>query len=813
MPRMHTTATYDMRLAWVLAVGMACVAVAGCATTPEPPTISPQPAERVEARQLPPASAPTYRDLTSSSLTPFDRMAAARRLLDMTHRPEAEQARAGREALKSALAVDQDPAVHRAVLEAMASDREDPPAELAPVLLSLLGEVDPSVCESLADALGRYRDPAVRAYLRNTASSPRAAVSMRSDAARVLGRVRTRAAAAVLIELIDPAQPTLIRDAAFDALTVLTGNETRGEDHAAWLAWWQQTRTLAPADWYRRLLANFTRDRAKQTLGADHLKARLVESQGALYRTTSPEDRPAVLTYMLGDPLRPIRQLAMDLAFARLLDDQPFDPPLRRALRDRLTDPAAELRARAALLLRDLADEPAAAVVAERLAADDEPATVAREAYLRLLSRLPQAEAVEPALRMLADPALRGEAAGALAASYDAGHLTPEQADLAADRVRATLASNPNGEPEPQVVTLLGKVGSRADYERIARWVDSPDSAVKRAAAQAWADSEESLRLLARRAEDPIIAPIVIEAAIRRGRDPTTLEALLERPPQTPQLRAAWERALVAMAARVAPSAVVRLLPRLDSAADDPTLRERMLSSALEANPSPGRGAAADAETGDGDAADGEKLPSDSARPDAKQQPLPRPEREALLELRLERGETRLALGEHAAAIEDFETLDAFRDRLSDRQVDRMSRAWIRSALALRRFEVAFEVAKRLLGEAGPADALGPTDDPIVDLFIESAKSQVQLGQRDTARTVLTRLRELLGSRIKPEVGQRIALVEAQLGIDTQNRNAANQAAPTRAAENQGAENQGTETRNNTEPQNPPGSTDATSTE
>lgn len=747
--------SHRIRLLPAVTAGLICVAVLGCETTPEPPAISPQPAERLGARELPPASASSYRDLTSSSMTPPERMTAARQLLDMAHRNDPSTSEAGLVALRASLAVEQEPTVHRAVLESIASDREEPLAELAPTMLSLLGEVDPSVSESLADALGRYDDPAVRSYLREVAASPHAAVSMRSDAARALGRVRTQPAAGVLIQLIDPGQPTLVRDAAFDALAVLTGSETRGDDRAAWLAWWEQTGTLDTAGWYRRLLANFTRDLAERTLGEDHLKLRLLESQGALYRTTSAEDRPAVLTYMLGDPLLPIRQLAMDLAFARLLDDQTFGEPLREALRERLTDPAVGLRARSALLLRDLADERAAAIVADRLASDEEPATVAREAYLRLLSRLPQPEAVDPALRMLADPELRGEAAGALAASYDAGHLTPEQADLAADRVRDTLESNLNGEPEPQVVTLLGKVGTPADYERIARWVDSSDTAVKRAAAQAWADSRESLRLLAERADDPTIAPIVIDAAIRRGEDPASLEAILERPPQTEQLRAAWERAVVAMAARVSPSAMAGLLPKLDAAAEDRTLRERVLSSAIDANAT----AAAEAWSDNGNAmqsdAEGEPSPS-----------LSRADREALLVLRLERGETRLALDEHAAAVQDFQTLNEHRDRLRDRQVDRMSRAWIRAALALNRFESAFDVAKRLLGEAGPGDAVGPTDDPIIDLFIESAKRQVQLGQRDDARSILTRLRELLGSRIKPEVAQRIALVEAQLGIE-----------------------------------------------
>ena len=736
---------------------MVLMAGAGCDAGPEPIVIEPTPPRSVDARQLPESVSAAYRDLTAGSAQPGDRLAAARGLL-RRGTPEAMRA------IEAALAFEQPPAVHRAVFEAVAelnpmvtpatararaaeADAPLPPlapaAELVHTLLAMLGEVDPAVADALAGAISRWEDPAIRGYVAEQASSPQASVSVRADAARTLGRMRTPEAAATLMTLIDPGQPEVVRSAAFEALATATGRADLGEDRAAWAAWWAGAQRLSPEAWYRRLLTNFVRNQAARTQGRDHLEARLVESQGALYRTTSPEDRPAVLAYMLGDPLLPIRELAMELAVARLLDDQPFDEPLRRALRDRLTDDEAGLRARAALLLRDLADAPAAAMAARRLAEGREPATEARRAMLRLLGRLPQPEAVAPALAMLSEPELRGDAAGALAASFDAGHLSAEESRLAAERVRADLAP-PGGEPPPPaVVTLLGKVGNDEDFDRIAAWVDSDNASVKRAAAQAWADSDKSLRLLAERADDPTIAPIVIDAATRRGDDPWTLRALMERPPERGQLRAAWERALVAMAGRTPAASVLELLPTLDKAGADLTLRDRVLSAALSA---------------DGD---------DSGSPDAAAEAqVDAPTRATLASLRLERGETRLALREPAAAIEDFERLGQAHDLLDDRQADRLGRGWIRAALALGRYDQAFDVAGGLLGESQPTDVLGPTDDPIVDLFVEAAKRQAQLGQRDQARQILRRLRSLLGPRIKPEVAQRIALVEATLGME-----------------------------------------------
>src|SRR5699024_1342539 len=104
--------------------------------------------------------------------------------------------------------------------------------------------------------------------------------------------------------------------------------------------------------------------------------------------------------------------------------------------------------------------------------------------------------------------------------------------------------------------SLLARVGDDQDWQRIADWLDSPDAALKRAAATAWAASGRSLQVLADRAVDPIIEPIVIAAALRTGDDPWTLRSLVQHRPEQPQAAEAWEEALVAMSERVAPSVV-----------------------------------------------------------------------------------------------------------------------------------------------------------------------------------------------------------------------------------------------------------------
>jgi len=718
----------------------------GCATTPEPTQpalIEPRTPLLIQARELPARESAIYRDLISPAISESDRLSAARALLSLEG-PDAQRA------VESALSGQQAPEIHQAVFRAVALSNTEISPALVETLLSMLGVADRSLSLDLARALGQSSDPVLDQSLLAMVAYEQNPLSRRSDAILALSQHRTQEVAGTLVLLTDSNTPEELRLRAFESLAIMTGRDDLGEDHLAWQRWWEARQMTSEVAFRDELLSNIAQRAISRADDQDHLQLRLVESQAALYRATSVEDRPAVLAYMLSDPLVPIRVLAIDLALSRLLDDQPFPEPLRQALRDCLTDESAILRQRAALLLRDLADPLAANIAADRLMTQSEPATEVRRALLRLMERMPRPKAVVPALEMLDDPELRAEAAGALAASIDAELLSAEQQFMAGDRVRKNL--EPNVEPSPEVITLLGKVGNGDDWDRIAGWVDSTTPEVKRAAVQAWADSDRSLKLLADRAEDPIVAPIVIAAAAERGEDPWTLLALVGKPPAQPQLLEAWKRAMIAMAGRVPADAMLQALPTLDQVSDDGLLREVMLTKTIEA-----------AEDQEASSAKTPDSASDTGDVNASNEASMEP---AVLALILERAETRLALAEPVGALDDFEILGDEHDQLDDQQIDRLGRGWIKAALATGRYEQAFRVAGELLGDGGNAEALAPTDDPIIDLFIEAAKRQVQIGDRRQGREIVAGLRDLLGSRIKPEVAQRIAMLEAQLGVE-----------------------------------------------
>ena len=198
-----------------------------------------------------------------------------------------------------------------------------------------------------------------------------------------------------------------------------------------------------------------------------------------------------------------------------------------------------------------------------------------------MMAKLPRQEILGLVLRWLADPFLGGEAAGVLAAAMDAGLLGEQQSKEAAMRVRMLLDNSQK--PKPKFIELLGRVGGNEDWQRIAQWIASDDDAVKQTAARAWADSSRPLKGLIEYAGDPVIQPIVIAAARRRGEKPETLKGLVEHKPQQEQVVQAWRLAVVAVAGRVSPVDVVLEIDRqLAQQRESLEWRDQILSAAID---------------------------------------------------------------------------------------------------------------------------------------------------------------------------------------------------------------------------------------
>ena len=706
---------YQRTLATVLACLMAVLSIAGN-----------QQAVAQSDSFTPPQSSPVteaWSRLTSDGLGLAERATAATELLNMNN-DEATSA------LALALTTQQSKIGWRAVIQAVAMYPENPPKELASPLIGLLGQVDPALSEDLAAALGRFDQSDVIRQLQKIAESDRETIDRRCGAILALGHDRTTQTAGLLMELTDPSEPEQVQQTSFKALGILTALDHYDADRQAWEAWWKKNKGLWAKEWTEHILENFERRESRRRARDHQLEDKLLESQRALYQANSPQGRPDVLVYMLRDPLTPIRQLGMDLTRQRLLDDLEFEEPLREALRGRLTDPVPTIRADAALRLRDLADAKSAQIVANRLGQEQEQVSSVLVAFLRLMARMPQAEAVDPAVEFLNDEALRADAAASLAAAFDAGLMSRSQINRAAKQARKYVVDGQP--PEPSVITLMGKVGNQKDWEDIAVWVDNQDTAVKQAAARAWADSDRPLNHLADRITDPVIEPILIGAAARRGTLAYTLNALTKNRPQRDSNNEAWRQALVAMSGRVPADSVLITNRQLADMGETTQLRLDVLSAAIN------------------------REQQESITPGER------------LELLLTRGEVLLEAEDPSSALADFQTVESQASELSARQNDRLGRGLIRAYLLVGQIDQAFEVARRVLGSDG--SGISPTDDRIVEQFIQTAQRLRQQNRKDEVAKITTQLRDLLKPAIKPEVGAQIVNLEAWLngsGADT----------------------------------------------
>ncbi|MEM7681442.1 MAG: hypothetical protein AAF288_05760 [Planctomycetota bacterium] len=679
------------------------------------------PAERIDPAELPPQVRAAYVGLISQNADLSERHEAVERLLRL-HQERGDEAEL---ALRSATSAAHPPAVGLAVLTVVGASLADTPRDLGPYLFDMGGRLGPQGDRLWAAAAPRFTTREVERAIREAAMVGTPATRARYIDA--LSYLRTVRAAETLVQLIDAVQPVAVQEDALRALGRMTALPY-GADRKAWTQWWQESQDLEEAEWTRRLLQQVTRAQERAETREQELVDRLIESQRALYRTTAPDDRAGVLVFMLADALEPIRVLAIALAEQRLLDDLPFDGELRSGLRAGLSDESPLVRQRAAAVLRDLSDAPAADRVANRLAdrAEGDPAVL--QAALSMMARLPRQASVEPAMDLLDDRVLRPDAAAALSSAARVGVVT----DAQKREVRATLDRilSAAGPVDPPIIALLGQVIDANDdrWERVVRWLDDPRPEVRETAARAWAESPHSLLEIAIRSADPVIQPVVLSAANRRGSEAATLRALAERPPTRPALDPAWRDALVATASRVQPP--TQALPIATALPDDERglrLADRILTAAIDRP--------------------GQELERD----------------EASLRLLLERGGVRERLDDPQSAVRDFERVAVSADQLSPASRDDLYRGLARAYLAADRINEALASTRVLLADPQGRIPAAAIEDPLVEMILDGAQQRSEAGQFAVAQSLVSGLREMLATSIKPELASRMRDLEADI--------------------------------------------------
>lgn len=504
-------------------------------------------------------------------------------------------------------------------------------------------------------------------------------------------------------------------------------------------------------------LQSMMEESARRAEEARAARERVVELQRQVYLLTPAEQKPALLLSYLEDPLAAAREQALGFVGAMLSDNQPIGPELRARLRARLDDGQATVRQRAASLLADARDEPAADLIADRLASNTELNPEVLRAYLSLLARLPRAASVERCVSLLADPLLQSDAAAALASASDAGLLNARTAQQALRSVRELLApARPAGAPlapEPKLIELLSRLGDDSDFLRIERWLDHPDDPVRDAAARSWSRSTRSLLPLIRRSADPVIRSVALASAARRGDDPAELQALIEHRPGDPTDRAAWRSAMVALAERVPPSAVLEADRRLWANLDAADIREAVLSAAVD-----------------------RLAPATSTQPPpvAPAPPLPTatPDRQRatdLARLLLARARVRAESGQHTAALPDYERAVAT-DGDTD-LTDRERRAALvgsgRCLIALERWSDALDLLRRTSAAAATSPALRDIPLELASELVAVAERAAVDARLDFARTLTAGLRGTPELNLSADIEGRLAKLEKAIAPNT----------------------------------------------
>jgi len=631
------------------------------------------------------------------------------------------------------------------IAQAIATYPQEPPEALTPALLTLLEVAQKPLARDLAGALGRYSGRSLFKQITTIAQDQSAAVTYRLGSVLVLGYHRQHSAAKTLMKLINRTEPEPVHEAAFQALAQLTGVYRYGSDPDQWGSWWSKHRKLSVKRWQGALIENFATENRLLAQQTQHVLDRLVEAQRQLYRTTDQGDRQGYVLSLLGDSLEPLRVLGVDLLVQRLIDNQPIGSEVRASLLERLDDPSARVRQRSAQLLHNLADEEAAQAIAKRISQGTESSQAVLGAYLQMMIRLPQQQVVVRALELLADPELGGLAAGVIAASTDAGLLSPDQMSQAVVRVRQELRDDQP--PDPRFIQVLGRFGTEEDWDRIASWIASQDQAVKQAAAKVWAESDRSLVSLAQLSGDLVIQPIVIDAARRRGIEAQTLKALIAHKPDQEQAVEAWERALVAMAGRVASRVVLETDRQLIDQGESLELREQMLSTAIEQLVPSGTH---EANNGEGTTGNSHGLPA----------PLQDPQvLEAYIELLLIRAQVHQDHDDPIQALGDYKRVLTLQESLSVEQRSQADLGLLGATLATGEVDTGFDIAAKLIGNNSPGVARINLQQ-IGNLFLDFAEHRLNNDQPDEARRVIVQIKELLGETITGPLRERLTGLE-----------------------------------------------------
>ena len=332
-------------------------------------------------------------------------------------------------------------------------------AELLAGLNRMLCDDQAVLAQAAAEALVAVDSPVARTYLQEAASDPQILTTARVTAIAALARLADCRAAGWLIDLLEDDDPYVRQQAAAE-LARMTGIRDFGQNAERWRSW------LAGAGrdevrWLNEQVRLLGQSNTELDLQLQQTRAVLTRLANDLYDAASAEQRPSLVTGYLADPLCDLRVAGLRLIERRLASNEPVTPELTGAAMLLLADPAQPVRAGAALLAGALAGEDVLGALLARL--EVEPETVVREALLRSLGQLRQAQALPAVVAQVGgeDELVATAAASALASIATRNHLEPALKDQAVD-VLIARCSQPSQRVELREATLIA-LGVLAD--------------------------------------------------------------------------------------------------------------------------------------------------------------------------------------------------------------------------------------------------------------------------------------------------------------------------------------------------------------
>jgi len=407
------------------------------------------------------------------------------------------------------------------------------------------------------------------------ARSPGAA---RLPAIAALGSVRTRQAAAVLVDLAVGHEGP-VRAAALSALGRLSGRTDLGTDPAAWSAWFEQVRYLSEPEWRRTLAQGLAARADRLAVQRDRTLSRLVDWTRLVLVDMPSEARVQRLESLLSDPLDPMRRLGLELANRELANARTLPEGVGLAALPLLKDPSPSIRQAAADLVISLAPPGAARVLAGALLDERDPGVAG--ALLKAAARWPDASTRPAVLAWLESggPAVPA-ATDAACALHEAGMLGgPDERA----RVLARLRESEPGALSTCGLRLLAAIGDDQDRRAVLGMLGSDRAAWRLRAAEALAGNVAQLEAVIGAADlDPALFMVAARAvAAHRPTLEGYLEVLRLRAP-TPEER---RSGLFTVAAGLS-------VPDLLGAArvtDDPAVRRALLGRVAGAGAGPVR--------------------------------------------------------------------------------------------------------------------------------------------------------------------------------------------------------------------------------